>query len=153
MKFMINGALTIGTLDGANVEMRNAVGRDNIYIFGLDAHEVDEIWKSGYDSGIYYRKSQTLAGVINTLRGGFADSRFSNIVNYFMYSHGISDPYMCFADFESYMDASAKIRDDYENKHEWQKKSLDNIAGAGFFSSDRSIRDYAENIWGISPIE
>ena len=70
-----------------------------------------------------------------------------------MYSHGISDPYMCFADFESYMDASAKIRDDYENKHEWQKKSLDNIAGAGFFSSDRSIRDYAENIWGISPIE
>ena len=153
MKFMINGALTIGTLDGANVEMRNAVGRDNIYIFGLDAHEVDEIWKSGYDSGIYYRKSQTLAGVINTLRGGFADSRFSNIVNYFMYSHGISDPYMCFADFESYMDASAKIRDDYENKHEWQKISLDNIAGAGFFSSDRSIRDYAENIWGISPIE
>ncbi len=149
MKFMINGALTIGTLDGANVEMRNAVGRDNIYIFGLDAHEVDEIWKAGYDSGIYYRKSQALAGVMNTLRGGFAGSRFSNLVNYFMYSHGISDPYMCFADFESYMNESAKIRVDYENKIEWQKKALDNIAGAGFFSSDRSIADYAENIWNI----
>ena len=152
MKFMINGALTIGTLDGANVEMRNAVGRDNIYIFGLDAHEVDEIWKAGYDSGVYYRKSQALAGVMNTLRGGFAGSRFSNLVNYFMYSHGISDPYMCFADFESYMNVSSKIRADYENKIEWQKKALYNIAGAGFFSSDRSIVDYAENIWEIYPV-
>ena len=153
MKFMINGALTIGTLDGANVEMRNAVGRDNIYIFGLDAHEVDEIWKAGYDSGVYYRKSQALAGVMNTLRGGFAGSRFSNLVNYFMYSHGISDPYMCFADFESYMNVSSKIRADYENKIEWQKKALYNIAGAGFFSSDRSIVDYAENIWKIYPVD
>lgn len=153
MKFMINGALTIGTLDGANVEMRNAVGRDNIYIFGLDAHEVDEIWKAGYDSGVYYRKSQALAGVMNTLRGGFAGSRFSNLVNYFMYSHGISDPYMCFADFESYMNVSSKIRADYENKIEWQKKALYNIAGAGFFSSDRSIVDYAENIWEIYPVD
>ena len=112
----IEKGIKLSLIHISNVEMRNAVGRDNIYIFGLDAHEVDEIWKAGYDSGVYYRKSQALAGVMNTLRGGFAGSRFSNLVNYFMYSHGISDPYMCFADFESYMNVSSKIRADYENK-------------------------------------
>ncbi len=152
MKFMINGALTIGTLDGANVEMRDAVGRDNIYIFGLQSDEVDDLWKKGYDSHMYYRKSPKLAGVMDALRTGFAGNRFSNLVNYFMYSHGVSDPYMCFADFESYMSASAQIRADYANRPLWQKKSLANIAGAGFFASDRSINEYAENIWRIKPV-
>lgn len=152
MKFMINGALTLGTLDGANVEMRDAVGEDNIYIFGLDAHEADELWRIGYDSEMYYRKSPKLAGVIDALRRGFAGNRFSNLVNYFMHSQGVSDPYMCFADFEPYMSVSERLRYDYELKDEWQKKSLANIAASGFFSSDRSIREYAENIWHVKPL-
>ena len=153
MKFMINGALTIGTLDGANVEMMEAVGRDNIYIFGLKAEEVDELWKIGYDSGVYYRKSPRLAGVVDSLKRGFAGNKFSNLANYFMYNHGVSDPYMCFADFESYMNTSDQIRKDYSDRELWQKKSLVNIAGAGFFASDRSIKEYADKIWRIKPVK
>lgn len=153
MKFMINGALTVGTLDGANVEMRDSVGADNIYIFGLDAHETDELWRIGYDSSMYYRKSLRLAEVIDTLREGFAGNRFSNLVNYFMHSQGVSDPYMCFADFEPYMAVSERLHADYALKNDWHKKSLANIAASGFFSSDRSIREYADKIWHVKPID
>lgn len=152
MKFMINGALTVGTLDGANVEMREAVGDDNIYIFGLDSARVDELWKRGYDSCDYYRKIPALAGVMDTLRSGLAGNRFAELVNYFMFSHGVSDPYMCFADFESYMSTTGRMHSDYLDTRAWQKKALLNIAGAGYFASDRSIREYAENIWHISPV-
>ena len=153
MKFMINGALTIGTLDGANVEMAEAVGKDNIYIFGLNAKEVDELWKTGYDSVEYYRKNPRLQAIMSLLRKGFAGNSFTDIVNYFMYGQGVSDPYMCFADFESYMGVSAQMRRDYSDRELWNRKSLLNIAGAGHFSSDRSIKEYAENIWHIKPVE
>ena len=152
MKFMINGALTIGTLDGANVEMQQAVGKDNIYIFGLNAGEVDDLWKQGYDAASYLRKSERLTGVMNSLRRGFAGNSFSNLVNYFTNSQGVSDPYMCLADFESYMISSEQIRNDYKDRELWLKKSLSNIAGAGFFAADRSIGEYAENIWHIKPV-
>lgn len=152
MKFMINGALTVGTLDGANVEMRDAVGNDNIYIFGLNSEEVDELWQQGYDSSYYLRKSERLAKVISTLRGGFAGNSFTNLANYFVNSTGIGDPYMCLADFESYMNSSEQIRRDWSNRETWLKKSLSNIAGAGFFAADRSIKEYAENIWHIKPV-
>lgn len=153
MKFMINGALTVGTLDGANVEMQEAVGKDNIYIFGLNATEVDELWKTGYDAGSFYAKSERLQAVMDTLRKGFAGNSFSNLVNYFLFGHGVSDPYMCMADFESYMNASARIREDYKDRTLWNKKSLANIAGAGFFASDRSIKEYAEKIWHTKPVK
>lgn len=152
MKFMINGALTLGTLDGANVEMKNAVGDDNIYIFGLNSEEVDDLWQQGYDSYYYLRKSDCLAGVMNSLRKGFSGNSFSNIANYFVNSQGIGDPYMCLADFESYMATSKLIRQDYRKRDLWLEKSLSNIAGSGFFASDRSIREYAENIWHIKPV-
>lgn len=151
MKFMINGALTVGTLDGANVEMQEAVGSDNIYIFGLNAGEVDELWRLGYNASAFYSKSPRLAGVMDSLRKGFAGNSFANLVNYFLYSHGVSDPYMCMADFDSYMRASDTVRAHYKDRELWQKKSLANIAGAGFFAADRSIREYAENIWHINP--
>ncbi len=153
MKFMINGALTVGTLDGANVEMQEAVGRDNIYIFGLTSTEVDDLWRNGYDAAHYARHNDRLMGVMNTLRSGFAGNSFSNIVNYFIYNHNVSDPYMCLADFEPYMNASRLARLDYANRELWLRKSLTNIAGAGFFAADRSIRDYAENIWHIKPVK
>lgn len=152
MKFMINGALTVGTLDGANVEMKDAVGDDNIYIFGLDSAGVSELWKRGYDSSEYYRKNPALAGAMNSLRTGFAGNRFPELVNYFMFSHGVSDPYMCFADFESYMNITERMHRDYLDTRAWQRKALLNIAGAGYFASDRSIREYADNIWHIKPV-
>ena len=151
MKFMVNGALTLGTLDGANVEMREAVGDDNIYIFGLKSNEVDELWKHGYSSLQYYTNSDRLRSTIDRLRGSFAGNNFSHMVNYFLYSHGVADPYMCLADFDSYMNTFDTMIETYHNEDAWTRKSLMNIACAGFFSSDRSIRDYAENIWHIVP--
>ena len=86
------------------------------------------------------------------LARGFSGTSFKNLVNYFMYSHGVSDPYMCLADFESYMQMSGKIREDYADRDLWLKKSLLNIAAAGHFASDRSIREYADNIWHVKPV-
>ena len=103
MKFMINGALTLGTLDGANVEMKEAVGDDNIFIFGLTASEVDEIWKQGYRSIDYYMANDELRDAVNRLNGTFAGNDFTQLFNYFVHGHGISDPYMCLADYESYI--------------------------------------------------
>lgn len=154
MKFMVNGALTIGTMDGANVEMRDAVGGDeNIYIFGLKADEVDDLWRRGYSSLHYYRNSERLKETVDRLGGTFAGNDFSSMVNYLLYSHGVADPYMCLADYDSYMTVYGNMINAYKNEYEWQKKSLHNIAGAGFFSSDRSIREYANNIWHITPVK
>lgn len=153
MKFMVNGALTIGTLDGANVEMRDAVGDENIYIFGLKADEVDDLWKQGYYSQHYYMNNERLRGTIDRLRGTFVDNNFSHMANYFLYSHGVADPYMCLADYDAYMNTFTRMINTYKNEEEWTRKSLCNIAGAGFFSSDRSIRDYAENIWHLTEVK
>ncbi len=153
MKFMINGALTLGTLDGANVEIREAVGDDNIYIFGLTDNQVEDLWRRGYESVKYYMQSDRLRSAIDllstkTLAGG----DFRNIVSYLLYSHGVSDPYMCLADFDSYINTFDKMMADYAEPEKWTKKSLVNIAGAGFFAADRSIKDYADKIWHINKI-
>ncbi|MGN1346601.1 MAG: glycogen/starch/alpha-glucan phosphorylase, partial [Eubacteriales bacterium] len=153
MKFMVNGALTIGTLDGANVEMRDAVGDENIYIFGLTSDEVDDLWKHGYSSLHYYANSDRLKGVIDRLRGSFAGNNFSGMVDYFLYSHGVADPYMCLADYDSYINVYERMIKTYADEETWTRKSLLNIAGAGFFSSDRSIREYADNIWHITAVK
>ena len=153
MKFMVNGALTLGTLDGANVEMRDAVGDDNIFIFGLTSNEVDDMWKRGYSSLEYYNNSEKLQGVINRLRGSFAGNHFGSMADYFLYGYGIADPYMCLADYDSYLNVYNRVIRTYADEEAWTRKSLLNIAGAGFFSSDRSIREYADNIWHTSPVK
>lgn len=153
MKFMINGALTLGTLDGANVEMAQAVGDDNIYIFGLKSDEVDALWKRGYDASAYYNNNSSLQVVIESLKKGFAGESFSNIADYLLRSSPVADPYMCMADFSSYAATREKMLADYSDKTLWAKKSLKNIAASGVFSSDRSIREYAENIWDLKPLK
>jgi len=154
MKFMINGALTLGTLDGANVEIREAVGDDNIYIFGLTDSQVDDLWKRGYESVKYYMQSERLRSAIDLLSSKtFAGNDFKSIVSYLLYSHGVSDPYMCLADFDSYTKTFDRMMKDYADAETWSKKSLVNIAGAGFFAADRSIMDYADNIWHINQIK
>ncbi len=152
MKFMINGALTIGTLDGANVEMSEVCGLDNIFIFGLTAKEVDKLWASGYNSTEFYANNKKLERVIHALNVGFNGQTFSDIANYLLIGNPIADPYMCLADFGSFLDVHAKADKVYEDKLLWAKKSLNNIASAGVFSADRSIKEYAERIWGLKKV-
>ena len=153
MKFMINGAPTIGTLDGANVEIARHAGAENEFIFGMTAPEVDELWKRGYDSSSFIRKSERLAGVIEALRCGFNGVSFESSANYLVGGAPVADPYMCAADFDSYFDSYSRARETYSDGAKWAKMSLHNIAGAGFFSADRAIAQYAERIWRAAPVE
>lgn len=154
MKFMINGALTIGTLDGANVEMSERVGSENIYIFGLKADEVKEIWGNGYNSSSYYNHDANLRKIVESLIVGFNGTSFADIANYLLRKAPVADPYMCLADYESYARTQSAMSELYRNdKKLWNKKSLNNIAAAGYFAADRSIRDYAENIWHLKSID
>ena len=153
MKFMINGALTIGTLDGANVEMAEVCGRDNIFIFGLTAREVEKLWAHGYNSTQFYAENKKLEGVIKALNKGFNGQSFADIASYLLTNSPVADPYMCLADFGSFVDIHAEADEVYKDKLLWAKKSLNNIATAGIFAADRSIRDYANNIWNLKPIK
>ncbi|MDD6340845.1 MAG: glycogen/starch/alpha-glucan phosphorylase [Eubacteriales bacterium] len=153
MKFMINGALTLGTLDGANVEMKDAVGDENIYIFGLNAKEVEDLWRNGYVSAKYYMSNARLRATIDRISEGFNGKDFSNIATYLTSTNGVADPYMCLADYESYKNTFDRMISDYSDRDAWLKKSLVNIANSGYFSADRSIREYAENIWHIAPVK
>jgi starch phosphorylase len=149
MKLMINGAMTIGTLDGANVEMLDAVGEDNMYIFGLTSAEVDDLWLKGYNCAEFYANNEKLRRIINALHMGFAGESFSEIANYLLMGQGIADPYMCLADFESYRTTHERAIMDYQNKDKWNRMSLLNVAACGYFAADRSINEYAANIWNI----
>ena len=153
MKFMINGALTIGTLDGANVEMSEKVGLDNIYIFGLKADEVSEIWRNGYSASVYYNNDPMLRKIVEALIIGFNGESFADIANYLLTGTPIADPYMCMADYQSYLATQNELSNLYAtDKRTWNQKSLRNIAAAGYFSADRSITEYADNIWNLKPL-
>lgn len=154
MKLMINGAITLGTLDGANVEISEAVGKDNIYIFGMTDREVEDRWRDGYNPYKYYEENHRLKRAVDYLRTGINGNDFSDIHRYLLVGdHGIADPYMCMADFGDYCRARFDMLNDYKEQRAWTKKSLVNIASAGRFAADTAIRKYAEEIWGIKPIE
>jgi len=151
MKFMLNGALTIGTLDGANVEMREEMGADNIFIFGMTVPEVAKLWADGYKPEEYYKRIPELKQVIDMISGGFFSPEnpdlFKDIYNSLMYD----DRYALFADFESYISCQDRVSELYKDSKEWTKKCVHNIAASGKFSSDRTIREYAKDIWGVEP--
>ncbi len=149
MKLMLNGALTIGTYDGANVEMVEETGNDNMFIFGLTCEEVDQMWLSGYQSTLFYTGNERLRKTVDALTIGFAGESFRDIGTYLLQGHGIADPYMCLADFESYRQAREKALRTYANSQKWNKMSLINIASAGKFAADRSIGEYADRIWHL----
>lgn len=154
MKFMINGALTIGTLDGANVEMSETVGQDNIFIFGLRADEVEEMWSKGYNASLQYNQNPLIRRIVEMLLRGFNGESFSEIANYLLTGTPVADPYMCMADFESYHQTQNKVKELYRtDKMLWSKISLNNIASAGIFAADRSIKEYADNIWHLKPLK
>ncbi|MBR4941353.1 MAG: glycogen/starch/alpha-glucan phosphorylase, partial [Clostridia bacterium] len=142
MKFMMNGALTLGTLDGANVEMHRLLGPENIYIFGLRAEEVTQTMVRRPTAAEVCVSDPWLDRAVKALGNGTLGN-FTGLMNYLMFE----DPYLCLTDFVSYRTATKRILDDYENRSLWQKKSLINIARSGFFSSDRSIAEYRANIW------
>ncbi len=153
MKLMLNGALTIGTLDGANVEMLKEAGAENMFIFGLTSKEVEELWLGGYHSGSFYASNERLRRIVNYLNVGFSGQSFANIANYLLSGNGVADPYMCLADFESYRRTHEEMIHAYKDKERWNRMSLLNIAAAGYFAADRSIREYAEKIWNIQPVK
>lgn len=153
MKMMINGAITIGTLDGANIEMRNAVGDDNIFIFGQKADEVNERLRNGYRSKEVVDSDPRLQSIMDMLERGFAGKSFSKIKDYLLNaSYSIPDPYMCLYDFDDYCRAHEEIMTAYENRKLWNAMSITNIAEASKFSADNSIKKYASSIWHTKPI-
>ncbi len=153
MKLMMNGALTIGTLDGANVEMLQAVGDDNMFIFGLTSAEVDELWLRGYRSMEYYANNTRLARIVNALSVGFGGESFADLATYLLNGNGIADPYMCLADFESYRLTHEKAVKAYADRRNWTRMSLLNTAASGHFAADRSIREYADRFWNLTPVK
>lgn len=154
MKLMINGALTVGTLDGANVEIHKEVGDENIFLFGLRTHEVADLYRRGYHPAEYYHSNPRLRRIIDTMRNGICGESFADLADSLIADNRFSDPYMNLADFESYRKIQATVAEQYAaDPRGWNQKSLVNIAKAGFFSSDRSIRDYARDIWDTVPLE
>ena len=152
MKFMMNGALTIGTLDGANVEMHQQVGDENIFLFGLKAHEVAEKKSKGYRAYEYYMRDGLLKAVLDQITQGFGDGvSYSDIANRLLFgaNGGMADEYMLLADFQSYREAHERAGRTYLDPKQWNKMALINIAKSGIFAADRSIRDYARDIWKV----
>ncbi|MGL4483425.1 MAG: glycogen/starch/alpha-glucan phosphorylase, partial [Anaerovoracaceae bacterium] len=154
MKMMINGAITIGTLDGANVEISEAVGRDNIFIFGKRADEIPEMWAKGYDPMTYYLENEVIKNAVDALDKGFNWHSSADIKYYLLKGeYGVADPYMCLADFDDYLKTHLELEKAYLDKDKWNKMSLINVAGAKVFPADRAIREYAEKIWNIKPVD
>lgn len=149
MKLMLNGAVTLGTLDGANVEIAEAVGDENIFLFGLKTPEVQQFQNSGYHPMDFINNNPILKGVIDFLNAGVNGKSFGEITSSLMNV----DPYMALADFADYQMAQAKSAEVYKDKYAFAKMSLMNISGAGIFSADRSIMDYANNIWHTKPVQ
>lgn len=148
MKLMINGAVTIGTLDGANVEIHEQVGDENMFLFGLRAHEVEELWRKGYDPLYYCRKNPELNDIMQLLSSDALGARFDDIVKSLLTnSYGVADGYMTLADFDDYVRAQNDVSKAYQDQDRFTKMSLVNIAKAGIFSADRAVKEYADNIW------
>ena len=153
MKFALNGALTIGTLDGANIEIREEVGIDNFYLFGLTAEEVQKLKKSGrYNPWDYYNNDQRIKRVLDALNSDFFCPEEPGIFKPLFQNLMYSDYYMLLADMSSYIDTQDKISLDFVNKDEWIKKAILNVARMGKFSSDRTIAEYAKDIWNVKRV-
>ena len=149
MKFMLNGAITLGTLDGANVEIADAAGKDNEIIFGMLTPEVNALKGMGYHPQAFISDDNVAMAVLDMLEKGWNGENFSEITN----NLRNSDPYMVLADFKDYRRAQHTVQELYKQKQTWNRMSLMNISNAGIFSADRSIMDYARDIWGATPVK
>jgi len=151
MKFALNGALTIGTMDGANIEIKEEVGDENIFIFGLLADEVIKLKEVGYNPHKYYEANTNLKRVIDMIKSNYFNINEPGIFNSIIAGLLNDDNYCLFADYQSYIDMQDEVNREYKNVDEWTKRSIYNVARIGKFSSDRSVKEYAENIWKVKP--
>jgi starch phosphorylase len=154
MKLSLNGALTIGTLDGANVEIQEEVGDENIFIFGLNVDEVAALWAKGYKPWDYYQADEELRAVLDWLGSDFftpGEHGAFSLVHDSMLQGG--DPYLVLADFRKYSDCQARVDAAYRDKTKWARMAIINTARMGKFSSDRTIREYAREIWKLKPVK
>ncbi len=153
MKFSMNGALTIGTLDGANIEIRQEVGADNFFLFGLRAEEVAALKSRGYNPWDYYHINAPLKAVINLVQSGFFSHGNPDLFRPLIDTLLHHDPFMLLADYQSYIDCQDQVSQAYRDPEHWTGMSIWNVANMGKFSSDRSIREYCEDIWKVSPVK
>ena len=152
MKFSMNGALTIGTLDGANVEIREEVGPENFFLFGLTAQEVLDLKDKGYNPMYYYETNEELRQVIDAIRSGYFSPRDPHLFHSVVDSLLHKDEYMHMADFQSYVQCQERVSEAYRDQDTWTRMSILNVARMGKFSSDRTIQEYARDIWGVRPV-
>jgi starch phosphorylase len=152
MKFAMNGALTIGTLDGANVEIRDAVGHDNFFLFGLTAEEVGQLKASGYNPRSIYETNPALREAIDLIASGFFSDGDRELFRPLVESLLNRDDYMLLADYQAYVDCQQRVSEAYREQKNWMRMSILNSARVGRFSSDRSIREYCRDIWDVWPI-
>uniref|UniRef100_A0A0N4ZWW1 Alpha-1,4 glucan phosphorylase n=2 Tax=Parastrongyloides trichosuri TaxID=131310 RepID=A0A0N4ZWW1_PARTI len=153
MKFMINGSLTIGTLDGANVEMAEEMGNENIFIFGMTVEEVEALQKRGYNSLDFINKNPELKQIVDQIDGGFFTPDEPSLLKDLANSLKYHDRFLVCADYESYIKCQDTVNEVYEDKEKWARMCLYNIASSGKFSTDRTISEYAREIWNITPGE
>ena len=152
MKFSLNGALTIGTLDGANVEIREEVGEENFFLFGLNTQQVAELKQAGYSPEDYVRSSDVLLEVISHIRNGFFSGGNGELFHPLIDTLLGHDPYMVMADFQPYVDCQDEVNKVYQDKTHWARMSILNAARCGKFSSDRSIKEYSKDIWKVKRV-
>lgn len=153
MKAVLNGSLMICTVDGANIEIADSCGHDNMFEFGLTAEEAEKIKNRGYVAMDYYIGSERVRSVIDKLNFGVNGESFSDMVDYLLGHSDYKDSYMCLADLDSYIDAHYKMDREYADQENWNRKSLEAIASMGYFSSDRSIEEYVKKIWNLEKNE
>ena len=153
MKFAMNGALTIGTLDGANIEIREEAGAENFFLFGLTAEEVSKMKANDYEPMKYYENNQELKAVINRIAKGYFSHGDTKLFKPIVDSLLFDDPYMLLADFQAYLDCQRLVEETYQDQDKWTRMSILNSARMGKFSSDRTIQEYCEQIWDLQPVQ
>jgi starch phosphorylase len=152
MKLSMNGALTIGTLDGANIEIRDAVGAENFFLFGLTAQEVADCRKQGYSGRTVYEADEDLRQAIDLLSSGFFSPEERDLFRPLVDDLLGGDQYLVTADFTAYAACQKRVSEAYRDEVAWSKMAARNIARVGTFSSDRTVSEYAKDIWGINPV-
>ena len=152
MKFAMNGALTIGTLDGANIEIRNEVGPENFFLFGLTAAEVDKVKSRGYRARDYYEADHQLKEILDLIHSGYFSPQNPGLFHPLVNALLDHDEFMLLADYRSYLDCQERVSLAYKDTENWTRLSILNVARIGYFSSDRSIREYCDRIWKTSPV-
>jgi len=152
MKFSMNGALTIGTLDGANVEIREEVGEDNFFLFGMTADEVSRRQAEGYRPWDICRDDQELKSVLDLINSGLFSHGDTTLFRPLIDNLVHQDPFMVLADYRAYLDCQERVSRAWADRPRWERMSILNVARMGKFSSDRAIREYAEKIWQVQPL-